>query len=274
VKTPGGGKAARGGDSPVALLSPALHRFFSVVFARFVRRHLRAVRIARWGRPVAEPGRPLVVFANHPSWWDGAAFPVLATRLFPDRTMYAPMEAAALARYGFMRRVGVFGVETGTARGAAAFLRTAAEVLASPDRMLWLNAPGRFCDVRERPVPIMPGLTRLPELAPEAVFLPLALEYPFWSERAPEMLCAFGPPIPAAVLLAEPRESRAATLAAALEAAMDRLAADAIARDPARFETLLRGREGMGGIWQHWRRLGALLRGRRFDPRHDPGVEA
>ena len=55
-------------------------------------------------------------------------------------------------------------------------------------------APGRFCDVRERPVPIMPGLTRLPELAPEAVFLPLALEYPFWSEKRPEALACFGEP--------------------------------------------------------------------------------
>jgi 1-acyl-sn-glycerol-3-phosphate acyltransferase len=260
--------------SPVALLSPALHRFFRVVFTRFAQRHLRAVRLARRGRPVAEPGRALVVFANHPSWWDGMAFTLLATRLLPDRTMYAPMEAAALARYGFMRRVGVFGVETGSPRGAAAFLRTAAEVLAAPDRMLWLNAPGRFCDVRERPVPIMPGLTRLPELAPEAVFLPLALEYPFWNERAPEMLAGFGPPIPAAALLAQPRASRAAAMAAALEATMDRLAADAIARDPARFETLLRGQEGMGGVYQGWSHLRAALRGRRFDPRHDPGVGA
>jgi hypothetical protein len=32
---------------------------------------------------------------------------------------------------------------------------------------------------------------------------------------------------------------------------------------------LLQSREGMGGVWQAWRRAGALLRGRRFDPRHD-----
>jgi hypothetical protein len=120
----------------------------------------------------------------------------------------------------------------------------------------------------------VPGLTRLPELAPEARFLPLALEYPFRNERAPEMLAAFGPPIPAATLLTAPREARAAQLAAALEASMDRLAGDALSRDPSRFETLLRGREGMGGVWQGWRHLGAALRGRRFDPRHDPGAGA
>ncbi|MFC7543610.1 hypothetical protein ACFQU2_34950 [Siccirubricoccus deserti] len=66
------------------------------------------------------------------------------------------------------------------------------------------------------------------------------------------------------------REARAAALARALEAVMDRLATDAIARDPSRFRPVLRGREGMGGVYQGWRHLGAWLRGRRFDPRHDP----
>jgi hypothetical protein len=178
------------------------------------------------------------------------------------------MEQAALARYPFMRRLGVFGV-AGGARGAAAFLRTVTEVLGDPAHMLWVNAPGRFCDVRERPVPIAPGLVRLPDIAPEAAFLPLALEYPFWTERRAEMLAGFGPPVAAAELAALDREARAARLSAMLEHAMDRLAEDAIARDPARFETVLRGREGMGGAYQAWSRLRAALAGRRYDPRHD-----
>jgi hypothetical protein len=83
------------------------------------------------------------------------------------------------------------------------------------------------------------------------------------------MLVAFGQPIPAATLLALERDARAAHLSAALDATADRLAADAIARDPARFETLVQGREGMGGVYQMWRRVRAALRGQPFDPRHD-----
>jgi 1-acyl-sn-glycerol-3-phosphate acyltransferase len=259
---------------PLALYSPARHRFFHVMFARFARAHLRAVRLAEWGLPQPAPGVPLVVFANHPSWWDGMAFMLLAARLVPERRMFVPMEAAALARYGFMRRIGVFGVDATSSRGGAGFLRTAQAILAAPEGMLWMNAPGRFADVRERPVPIVPGLVRLAELAPTARFLPLALEYPFWSERAPEMLAGFGPPIEGAALAALDREARAAALGRALEATMDRLAADSLARDPARFRTVLQGREGMGGLWQAWRRTGATLRGKRFDPRHDIGRPA
>jgi len=123
--------------------------------------------------------------------------------------------------------------------------------------------------VRERPVPIAPGMTRLPEMAPDALFIPLALDYPFWTERKAEMLCAFGEPIEGAMLAAMDRSACAAALADALGTTMDRLAEDAIARDPARFATLHRGREGMGGIYDLWRRGRAAMRGERFDARHD-----
>jgi 1-acyl-sn-glycerol-3-phosphate acyltransferase len=259
--------------SPVALFSPARFAFFHLVFQGFARRHVRAVRLARWGLPPADddPTRPLVVYANHPSWWDGVAFMLYSTALFPGRRMFIPMEATALGRYGFMRRLGVFGVEQQSARGAVAFLRTAKDVLAAPGSMLWMNAPGRFMDVRERPVPIALGLARLAELAPSARFLPMALEYPFWAERAPEMLCAYGPALDGTALAALPRAIRGEALARALEATMDRLAADALARDPDRFHAILSGKEGMGGVYERWRHLRATFRGEAFDPRHDPG---
>jgi len=264
--------ALRGPD-PVALRSERHIAFFDFAFTRFFRTHMRALRLARWGRPEAAAGAPAVVFANHPSWWDGVAFMLLNRSLTKDRPLFTPMAAWALDKYAFMRRLGVFGIETGTARGSVAFLRTAQHVLRDPSHMLWINAPGRFADPRERPIPIAPGMTRLPEMAPTAQFIPLALDYPFWGERKAEMLAAFGPPIPAASLLALDREARAAHLSAALAATADRLTEDAISRDTERFETLVQGREGMGGVYQSWRRLGALLRGERFDPRHDNRTE-
>jgi 1-acyl-sn-glycerol-3-phosphate acyltransferase len=261
-------------EDPVGRFDPRRMAFFHFMFRSFFRKHMRAARVARWGMPKDYGARPLVIFANHPGWWDGVAFMLLSQALFPGRRMFIPMDATALARYPFMRRLGVFGVETGTPRGAVAFLRLAREVLSSPDRMLWMNAPGRFSDVRERPVPIAPGMTRLAQFAPDAVFIPLALDYPFWTERKAEMLCAFGEPVEGRALTALDRDARAAALSAALGTTLDRLTADAIARDPTRFETLLRGREGMGGIFPLWRRLVAAMRRERYDPRHDPREEA
>ncbi|MBB5692439.1 lysophospholipid acyltransferase family protein [Muricoccus pecuniae] len=259
--------------SPLALRDARLFAFFHLVFTRFFRRHMGALRIPPWGMPREEAGRPLIVLANHPSWWDGVAFMLLAARLFPGRQVFIPMEAAALAKYRFMRRLGVFGIEPGP-RGAVAFLRTAKEVLGARRTMLWMNAPGRFQDVRERPVAIAPGVTRLVEMAPEAVVLPLALDYVFWTERRPEMLAAFGEPIPAGDLLALDREAREARIGEALTATMDRLAEEAVLRDPSRFAIIAEGAQGMGGIYDLWRRAAAWARGRRFEPRHAHGTKS
>ncbi len=254
--------------SPVALRDARLFAFFHVTFARFFRRHMGALRVPAWGMPAAvPPGTPLIVLANHPSWWDGVAFVILAARLFPGRAMYTPIDAAALEQYRFFRRLGVFAIEPG-ARGAVAFLRTARDVLATPRGMLWMNAPGRFQDVRDRPVILAAGVTRLTEMAPDAVVVPLALDYVFWTERRPDTLAAFGAPLRAADLNALDRHAREAAIRAALTTTMDRLTTDAVARDPARFTTVAEGAAGMGGVYDAWRRAVAVLRGRRFDPRH------
>lgn len=253
---------------PVGRYSPQQTAFFDFMFSRFLASHMRGMRVARWGMPAVPDHAKVIVLANHPSWWDGIAFVLLARRLFPGRRMFAPMEAAALARYPFMGRIGVFGVEPGT-RGAIGFLRTAEHVLAEPSRMLWMNAPGRFVDARTRPVPLAGGVVRLPEMAPDALVLPLALEYPFWNEQAPEMLAAFGAPIPATALLALDRPERAERLAAVLGEVADGLARDAMTRETGRFHLVQGGKAGMGGLYGSWQAFRARLRGEAFDPRHD-----
>jgi 1-acyl-sn-glycerol-3-phosphate acyltransferase len=240
--------------------SPAMCRFFAAVMAREMRRGFHKVRLARPGLPALPPGCPLVVYSNHPSWWDPAFFIVLATRLFPDREGYGPMEAEALDRYRFMRRIGIFGIEPDTARGAAEFMRVGTAVLSDPRRMLWVTAQGRFSDPRARPVALRPGVARLMERVPGTIALPLALEYPFWTEKRPEALARFGAPVQDADRLEE-----------ALLDAMDWLAADAATRDPSAFDELLRGRVGIGGAYDVWRRAAAALRGERFRAEH--GVE-
>lgn len=236
--------------------SEVLLRFFDWAFRRHFGGSFSALRIARWGDPVAPPGRPLIILANHPGWWDGVMVMLVTRRLLPGRPCYVPMDAAALEKYGFMRRLGVFGVEQNSARGAARFLQTVKAILADPRHILWMNAPGRFADPRERPVPLAPGVSRLPGVAPDAVILPLAIEYTHWTEKRGEALIAFGPPI-------EAKDEEG--IRAAMTGTMDRLAQDAISRDPARFRVMLEGQRGMGGLYGLWQR-------RRFAPEHDPGA--
>ena len=261
----------------LAARSAVLARLFGRYMTRYVARHFHAVRIARGGLPRLPEGRPAIVYTNHPSWWDPAVFMALATLLFPGRPAWGPMDAAALEKYGIFRRIGIFGIEPGTRRGAARFLRVATAVLADPAAMLWVTAEGAFTDPRARPVRLRPGLAHLARRLPDAVLVPLALEYPFWTERFPEALLRFGDPIPAENHHPAGNHTTGdwtAILEARLTETLDALAADAMTRDPARFTTLLSGAAGIGGGYDLWRRLRAALAGRRFSAAHDDSGEA
>lgn len=251
--------------------SPLLTRAFTGYVKRCqLARHFHAVRLSKAGRPEPAADGPLIVVLNHPSWWDPLVGLAL-TELFPGRAHYAPMDAGALRRYRFFARLGMFGVEAGTPRGAREFLRTGRAILARPGNVLWVTAQGRFVDARTRPPAVQPGVAHLVRGLERATVLPLALEYPFWDERYPEALARFGPPLVvergADRTVAQWRER----LDGLLAETQDALAAEAARRDPAAFETLVGGRAGVGGVYDGWRRLRALLRGERFRPEHGAG---
>ncbi|WP_204310107.1 hypothetical protein, partial [Enterobacter cloacae] len=87
----------------------------------------------------------------------------------------------------------------------------------------------------------------------------------FWTERGAEALVRFGAPMRAADLAALDRTMRRRLLEDRLTETLDRLAEDAMARDPARFDTLISGEAGVGGLYALWKRLAARLRGATWD---------
>jgi 1-acyl-sn-glycerol-3-phosphate acyltransferase len=253
-------------------ISPLLLSMFERYAGRYVARSFHAFRLAKAQRPdpVAIRGKPLIVYFNHPSWWDPLICLRLAEQFFPDRNHYAPMDAAALAKYGFFERLGFFGVELGSARGARRFLTVSQQVLSRPDSALWIAAEGQLTDPRVRPVRLRSGIGHLANRVRQAVLLPLGLEYPFWEERTPEALARFGEEIPAgeAGLTATDWTT---VLETRLESALDALAVESLARDPSRFDVLLGGSAGAGGVYDTWRRLKARFSSERLQAEHSGG---
>jgi hypothetical protein len=88
--------------------------------------------------------------------------------------------------------------------------------------------------------------------------LPLALEYAFWDERAPEAFACFGPPI----FISNGHEKTPAewteTFASALEKTEDLLASCVQTRKVDAFQPLLSGVSGTSGIYDLWRALKAF----------------
>lgn len=253
---------------PRRLRSPLVCALAELYLRRYLCRHFHALRVAQDGFPRTPDHRPVVICSNHPSWWDPAMFALLTRLLFPERSGYGPMEETSLTQYRILRRIGVFGIQPGTSRGAARFLNVCRTLLRDPATILWITAEGTFADARARPLRLRPGVAHLASYAETAVILPLALEFVFWNERKPEALVRFGPPVvPATRTVA----GWQLALQQALTATMDRLAADSVSREPARFVKLLSSRSGIGGVYDQWRRARAWVAGRRFDPSHQGG---
>ena len=252
----------------LAAYSPALVYAFRVYLRWFFWRKFHAIRLSKTGAAQAPANTPIVIYANHPSWWDPALFLLALPWVVPNRRGFGPMDAAELDRYAMFRRMGLFGIDMASPRGAVAFLRTALAVLRQPANCLCITAEGAFTDPRLRPIRLRPGIAHLARLCPNAVFLPLALEYSFWNESKPEALLRFGAPIrPAGGTSVADWQT---ALEAGLTDTMDKLAAESATRNPAMFEKLFGGTAGIGGIYDTWRRTRAWAGGRRFDAAHQP----
>jgi 1-acyl-sn-glycerol-3-phosphate acyltransferase len=254
---------------PISL--PSL-RFFRRIVRGYLRRHFHAIRLSgaeRFSTLANSDAGPVIVYANHSSWWDPMVSIYLAERLMDARLHYAPMDAAALERYAVLKRVGIFGVEMNSARGAVTFLRTSQAILAS-DGVVWITPQGRFVDSRARPLEFKPGLStlasRVAVSAGSCTLVPLAIEYPFWDERLPECLLHFGEPLK--VDSPQNSEKLQLELVQSLETAMNTLRFIAMQRDARNFNTLSHGKLGMGGLYGEWQKLKASLTGRPYQVEH------
>jgi 1-acyl-sn-glycerol-3-phosphate acyltransferase len=254
---------------PDALVRPSrrLLSFFAFYLHWYAGRHFHAIRVAHAGR-LSNARGPLIAYTNHASWWDPLALILLSRYFLPTADHYGPMDATALKHYGFLRKLGLFPIETGTRRGAVQFLRAAEEILSRPGSVLWVTPEGRFTDMRTRPVAFRPGLAALVSRVGACTLVPVAVEYTFWDERLPEILFCCGLPIRANEGRRHSTEQWNELLCATLAATQDELAALAKLRDPANFETILSGRVGIGGVYEGWKRLLALLTGREYQASH------
>lgn len=229
--------------------TPRVSRLVLEWFARHASRRLRrqfhAVHLTG-PLPDFEAARPMAIYLNHASWWDPLVCLSAARKLAWRRRNYAPIDARSLERFGFFKKLGFYGVEKGSARCAAAFLRTSARLLEDPATVLWITPQGRFVDQRQRPVLLKRGIAHLRQKAPEASFVPLAIDYFFGAERLPGVALRFGEPV---------KGSSLNEMEEALEGTMDQLASEVLAGSFDQPRVLVRGAHGAGGIYGLWQRL-------------------
>ena len=82
---------------------------------------------------------PLIIYANHPSWWDPMIAQFLNRKLFPNRQFYAPIDAKALEHYRVLGKLGFYGIELGTSEGIKNFLRLSTAIARTPSTAIWMT---------------------------------------------------------------------------------------------------------------------------------------
>ena len=237
--------------------SPRFARFFGSYAQRLLRRRFHAVRLAKGSadelRSIGPCQGPALVAMSHASWWD----PMLAVALwrwfFHTRGNASPMDATQLAKFRFLRRLGIFGIDPddpASFEAMGAHLRR--RLAEMPRPTVILTPQGRFVDPREPAVP-RPGAAALLASTPGMRAWSVAVEYGFWVDQKPEVFVR-------AVEVPAPAEPRTASWQRALQDAMEAnrvaLGAAVRAREPGAFECLCGGDAArVHPVYDAWRAL-------------------
>lgn len=234
--------------------SPRFAAWFSSYVRWLVRRKFHAVRIAQpevFTR-LANDQRPLIGVMNHPGWWDPLSIMVVHGSLLGLRPAAAPMDNSQLEKFGFFKRLGLFGVDPDDPGTQPAMMQHMAGVWANePRTVLWVTPQGRFVDPRV-PVEPRPGTATIAARTPGVRLVSLAIEYVFWLDQKPEILLRAAE-IPTPDKPTTPHWHRA--IQHTMQHNADALASLAIARNPAPFQTLISSNSGINPAMNLWLRL-------------------
>lgn len=225
-------------------------RFFDRYVPRYLGRRFHRVHLRQ---AVALPReRPLLFAMSHASWWDVLVGYHLARHVLRVDSS-APIDAAQLARYPILGRLGLYGVDRATLAGRRAFLRDTVARL-QPGRAVWLTPQGEIVTPRRRPVRFQAGIGHLVRRVPGVAVVPVAAVYEFLDEPRPEILVALGAP---RVFERGSDDPRAVTrlLERDLERELDAVEAAVQRRELDRFTPVLEGATSVSLVYDRVRAL-------------------
>jgi 1-acyl-sn-glycerol-3-phosphate acyltransferase len=138
------------------------HRFFRAFVPGIITYYFRDFFVEEM--PAIEKDRPLLVLANHFSWWDGFTHFYLNMH-YLHRRFYIMMLEEELKKRRFLRNVGAFSVNRGR-KEVLTTLQYASEILQDPDNLLLLFPTGELQTLYTSTFPFQKGLERITRAAP------------------------------------------------------------------------------------------------------------
>lgn len=235
---------------------PRVARVFRILARRMIGKSFHALRftpgsLERFDALAAHSG-PVVGCITHAGWWDPMLGLLLHIERYGphDRDGVAPIDKAVLESVGIFKRLGLFGIDPDDPASKDALVAYAIDRLRSMDRpTFWVTPQGRFQDPRAA-MTIRPGVSAILSQLENARAMVLAVEYPFWDDKKPEMLAHI-----AEIERPTRTDSTIAwhrSVSSAMKGAAGKLACEAVTRDPSRFETYLGGEGGKTFFVYDW----------------------
>jgi 1-acyl-sn-glycerol-3-phosphate acyltransferase len=162
-------------------------------------RHISGVSMA--GLPLGQARqRPLLLVANHVSWWDGFLLMEIRRCLRPTAPFHTLMLETELAKSSFLRRIGTIGIDPAS---PASILRAARELSARlekrPDSLVFFFPQGRIWPSRRRPLGFERGAEAFMKSTADVTVLPVGIHIEPLTRFAPHAFLSIGTPISSTV---------------------------------------------------------------------------
>ncbi len=174
---------------------------------------------------------------------------------------YIMMEEAQLARYGFFRFCGAFGVDRDDPRAGMRSIAYAADLLRqSSRRVVWIFPQGEITPNNRRPLVTFGGAAHIAKRVASAGIaircIPMALRFEFSGEQRPEALIRLGP---AHLVVGQPDvKALHREMDERLQREMDALHDDIASGAIDDYQTIFRGRPSVNVVWDRVRGLVGL----------------
>lgn len=139
----------------------------------------------------ADKNLPLIIYANHSSWWDGLIiFELLKSKKFDS---YVLMEEKQLKKYRLFQKIGAFSIVRENSREAIKSLGYAIETLnAGKNKTLLIFPQGKIYPNDKRPLEFFGGLAFIINKLKNCTSIPCSIRFEFLGNFKPDIFVKFG----------------------------------------------------------------------------------
>lgn len=135
--------------------------------------------------------KPLLLMANHSSWWDGMVAVLLSKHQIKHQD-YIMMSEDGLTKYPFFKYLGAFSVNTANPKSVLQSLAYTAELL-EKKQAVWIFPQGEETPLEKRPLDFNSGVGWISKhSSSELQLAPVTFSYSFMAEQRPRLYIHLG----------------------------------------------------------------------------------